>query len=307
VTAAEESVQAGRSEIVLASGRQGVLGSAGLLSPIGSSHGFFDSAGSNAETDRAGLRVPPVWPNRLILLALAGMFSARSAADELILAVPTFAQESEQWCWAATGQSVMEFLAPQLRPALCQCRQAEARAPGLRCCASAGTCAPSQPLDPACRDLGWPDFARHGFEFKTTCDPLPEPDWSGCSRPPLTWEQLTTELRAGRPVVRAYRSGPPEAPAPFGHSVVIFGFRTATDLRGTRRWILTFDPKSVCRAPCEEGMSESECCHGDARWVPYERGVPGGTSHWIDFFGIRKTLHPAVRNDGAVRSLRGGK
>jgi hypothetical protein len=212
--------------------------------------------------------------------------SSATAAEELVLELRGYAQEAAQWCWAAGGQSVMQFLAPGLGPALCQCRQAEARSPGVQCCASPDTCVPAHPLNPKCRDLGWPDLRRYGFEFETTCDPLARDHWDRCEGRPLRWEALISELRSGRPVLRAYRRGADDESS-VGHMVVVLGYRSAVERGKERRWVLIFDPKRVCRETC--GAPAQPCCHRDAWWRPYDEAVSGpGYSHWVDIFRIRR-------------------
>jgi len=219
--------------------------------------------------------------------------SGASPDEQVVLALRGQAQEAAQWCWAAGSQSVMHFLAPELGAEVCQCRQAEDRAPGTRCCASPDSCAPAQPLSADCRDLGWPDLRRYGFDFETTCDPLPQSRWESCRGGPLGWEALVAELRSGRPVLRAYRRGQ-EADSGVGHLVVIFGYRTAFRGREERRFVLVFDPRRVCRETCSQ--LDQPCCHADARWTPYDESLAGPDySHWVDIFGIRKSRMRAER------------
>src|SRR5207249_3293469 len=118
------------------------------------------------------------------------------SAQPVVLDVRGYAQETEQWCWAASGQAVMEFLAPELKSALCQCRQAELRLSGVKCCSPGNSCTPFGSLDSLCREPGWPDFRRYGFDFRTTCDPVPESDWDQCESEALSWQQLTDEIRS---------------------------------------------------------------------------------------------------------------
>jgi hypothetical protein len=207
------------------------------------------------------------------------------SVEPVILDVRGYAQEAEQWCWAASGQSVMEFLAPELKSQACQCRQAELRVTGLKCCAVANSCAPLHPLDPHCTGPGWPDFRGYGFEFQTTCDPLLETEWDRCAGEPLTWQKLTDEIRSGRPVLFSER--PTGQWREVGHSMIAFGYTTTMEEGREKRWILVFDPKRVCRESCVR--PGPPCCHGDAWWLSYdEYRTQGGYSHWIDFYGIRK-------------------
>jgi hypothetical protein len=213
------------------------------------------------------------------------------SAESVILDVRGYAQEAEQWCWAASGQAVMEFLAPELKNEVCQCRQAELRLSGLKCCSSGTLCTPLGSLDPLCRDPGWPDFGRYGFEFRTTCDPIPESDWAQCESEALTWQQLTDEIRSGRPVVLTQRPSDQRRDVTVGHSMIAFGYTTTVKEGLQKRWVLVFDPKRICRSSCDR--SEPPCCRGDASWLSYdEYRAQHGYSHWVDFYGI------ARRHDG---------
>jgi hypothetical protein len=209
------------------------------------------------------------------------------SADAVILDVRGYAQEAEQWCWAASGQAVMEFLDPELTNQVCQCHQAELRLAGLKCCASANSCAPMDPLDPLCRDPGWPDFGRFGFDFRTTCNPLPESDWHQCVGEPLTWGELRHEIGSARPVVFSQRPADQPREVALGHAMIAFGYMTTTAQAGEKRWVLVFDPKSVCRNSCER--TDPPCCRGDASWFSYDDyRETEGFSHWNDFFGLRR-------------------
>jgi Papain-like cysteine protease AvrRpt2 len=74
------------------------------------------------------------------------------------------------WCWAASGQMVMEFLGHGVS----QCTEANNRFGRSDCCDS------STPQ--ACIQGGWPEFDKYGFTFKTT------------SNEPLTWEQVQQQI-----------------------------------------------------------------------------------------------------------------
>jgi hypothetical protein len=209
------------------------------------------------------------------------------SADPVILDIRGYAQEAEQWCWAASGQAVMEFLAPELKSEVCQCRQAELRASGLKCCSVADSCIPLGSLDPLCRDAGWPAFGKYGFEFRTTCDATPESDWDQCDGEALTWQQLTDEIRSGRPVVFSQRPSDQRREVAVGHSMIAFGYTTIMEQGLEKRWVLVFDPKRICRSSCDR--REPPCCRGDASWFSYdEYRRQHGHSHWIDFYGIKR-------------------
>jgi hypothetical protein len=221
-----------------------------------------------------------------IAFATYCLVAQAASAEQVVLDLRGYAQEAAQWCWAASGQSVMQFLASGLGPEVCQCRQAEDRSPGLQCCASRESCVPEYPMKPECRELGWPDLRRYGFEFETTCDPLPQDRWGHCEGRPLDWAALVGELRLGRPVLRAYGRAGDQSFA--GHMVVVLGYRTSVERGRERRWLLVFDPKRVCRETC--GVTDQPCCHRDAWWTTYDEAASSpGYSHWIDIFRIRRS------------------
>jgi hypothetical protein len=94
------------------------------------------------------------------------------------LAVTLRPQQTSMWCWAASGQMVMEFVEPSQAPS--QCEQANNRFGYSDCCSS--------PTPAHCVKGGWPEFGKYGFSYKTT-------SWS-----PLTPTQLRSELIGQRPV-----------------------------------------------------------------------------------------------------------
>ncbi len=67
------------------------------------------------------------------------------------LGVKLFAQRTDMWCWAASGQMVMEFLGRNVE----QCDQANARFGLKTCCGN--------PTPGTCARGGWPEFYKWGF------------------------------------------------------------------------------------------------------------------------------------------------
>ncbi len=70
------------------------------------------------------------------------------------------------WCWAASGEMIMDFLGPNVT----QCDQANKRFGRTDCCNS--------PVPGACVIGGWPEFAKYDYDFKTTSDA------------PLSWSKI---------------------------------------------------------------------------------------------------------------------
>lgn len=204
---------------------------------------------------------------------------AREACQERSLSLRYSPQAGSNWCWAASGQMVMELLGLE-QPAACQCRQAEQVLGVAGCCVAPGACVPAVDVASRCDEPRWPAIVErpdlYGFDYRTTCDALPNRhDDEACDARPIAWLELSAEICAGRPVLAALR--PRESTR--GHLVVVKG----VSIHGGRR-VLIVDPKRLCppgRA-CEGELDE-------AFWIPYDEYAAGwgGLVHWVDFYGIR--------------------
>lgn len=80
------------------------------------------------------------------------------------------AQETSMWCWAASGQMVMNSLGTNVS----QCDEANKRFNRTDCC--------NNPVPNACINGGWPEFEKYGFSFKTTSDA------------PLSWSDIKKQI-----------------------------------------------------------------------------------------------------------------
>jgi hypothetical protein len=124
-------------------------------------------------------------------------------------------QEAGYWCWAASGQMVMEFLGRNVS----QCEQAENRFGRADCCRD---CCPL-PTGSLCNAGGLPEFCKYDFTFQKTCDAA------------LTWDQVRTEIAINRkPFAFSwhYRGGR-------GHMMVAYGYTIQDD----ERLVLVNDPQ----------------------------------------------------------------
>jgi len=92
------------------------------------------------------------------------------ATTSKTLEVNLHAQQVDQWCWAASGQMIMEFLKHDVS----QCVQAQNRLGLSTCCAS--------PIPKVCNKPGWPEFAKYNFDFKRTTDTA------------LSWDTLKEQI-----------------------------------------------------------------------------------------------------------------
>lgn len=224
----------------------------------------------------------------LVVLALAAPAAAAAAAPAaacqervLSLRFTPLVGRSNNWCWAASGQMVMEYLGAESKRT-CQCRQAE-RVLGVKgCCLTPRSCLPADELPARCDAPRWPAFverpALYGFDYRTTCDAFAgRQDDATCDAQPLDWRRLTAEICAGRPVIAALRA-PGSAT---GHVVVVKGFSTRPRPR-----VLVLDPRRLCPTgrDCEGELDEGF-------WLAYEEYAAGwdGLVHWVDFFAIRRT------------------
>ena len=207
---------------------------------------------------------------------------AREACQERTLGLRYSPQAGQYWCWAASGQMVMELLGVEPNQS-CQCRQAERVLGAAGCCATPGSCVPAADLAARCDEARWPAFVErpdlYGLEYQTTCDALPKrQDDEACEARPLGFLALSAELCAGRPVLVALR--PRGSGSVRGHMVVVKG----VSIHGGRR-VLVVDPKRLCPAgrPCEGELDEGF-------WISYDEYAAGwgGLVHWLDFYGIRR-------------------
>jgi hypothetical protein len=220
----------------------------------------------------------------LVGIAVVAAISAeaREVCQERVLGLRFSPQvgRANNWCWAASGQMIMELLGEEPKKA-CQCRQAERVLGVTGCCVTPGSCLPAEELPARCDRPRWPAFverpSRYGFSYATTCDSLPgRQDDEGCDEKPLGWRDLTAEICAGRPVVASLRY----RGSATGHTVVVKGFSTRPYAR-----VLVVDPMRLCPAgrDCEGELDEGF-------WMSYDEYAAGwdGRVHWVDFYGIKR-------------------
>ena len=106
-------------------------------------------------------------------------------------------QETLFWCWAASGEMVMDFLGKDVN----QCAQANLHFGRSDCC---NTTVPSK-----CVNGGWPKFDANGFDSKRT------------SNEELSWDELKQQIDSGRPVAFSWHTGPKG-----GHMMTAIGYYT---------------------------------------------------------------------------------
>ena len=215
---------------------------------------------------------------------------AREACQERTLDVRFSPQagQASNWCWAASGQMIMELLGEEPEKA-CQCRQAE-EVLGVKGCCVDGRLLPARrgrslPLRRAAlaRLRGAAGALR--FDYRTTCDGLTfRQDDEACDARPLGWRELTAEICAGRPVIASLRS----RGSARGHTMVVKGFST----RPQRR-VLVVDPRRLCPA--------GRRLRGGAgrRLLAHLRGVRGGLGRPRPLGGFLRDPEAAVGKSGS--------
>ncbi len=121
----------------------------------------------------------------------------RPPASDYLANFPYFAQLQSSWCWAATGQMVMQFLGKSVQ----QCQQA-ADQTGLACC--------GMPFPVGCDAGSWPLFEEYGFSYDMMAGKV------------LTEAQIKAQIHCSRkPIAHAYvyAQGVWD-----GHMVVAYGY-----------------------------------------------------------------------------------
>jgi len=167
------------------------------------------------------------------------------------LKVTLRAQKTEQWCWAASAEMLMEYFGKSVQ----QCDQANARLGRTDCCKAK--------TPKACIAGGWPELPRYGFDFKRT---------SGTA---LAWTDVQAQLAPRDP-------NNPCSFTPFafswhwvggsGHMMVAVGYKTTSD---GKRYVLVNNPW-----PPSKGKTE---------YVLYDAYVDlsGDHTHWDDFYDVK--------------------
>lgn len=118
------------------------------------------------------------------------------------LAVTLRPQQTGMWCWAASGQMVMEFLGVSVQ----QCTEANNEFGRTDCCNS--------PTPSGCVNGGWPEFDKYGFTFQRT------------SNLALTWDQVRTEVSDAAACSRRPFAFSWHWPGGGGHMMVAIGYQT---------------------------------------------------------------------------------
>ncbi len=171
-----------------------------------------------------------------------------SLPETSVLPAALTAQETNLWCWAASGEMIMDFH----QHGVSQCLQANNELNRPDCC--------SLIKPDLCIQGGWPEFDKYNFTFKRTTDKE------------LTWDQVREQIACKRSpiafswhwVSNGFNNG--------GHMMVIRGY---TSVDGVN-YVYVNDPWP----PVPDS--------GEQRIITYDEYVSGSThNHWHDFYDIK--------------------
>ena len=85
-----------------------------------------------------------------------------SPPDSYAIDVTLRPQETEMWCWAASGEMVMKTVEPRVK--VTQCDEANKRFDLSECC--------DRPTPGKCVEGGWPEFSKYNFNYVVKQGPL---------------------------------------------------------------------------------------------------------------------------------------
>lgn len=210
----------------------------------------------------------------LFALSLACVVSAQTCNPNYgFVTVQPRAQETGEWCWAASQQMALESHGDQYFLPQCLLVTEILRGQGkisrnIRSC-----CDPEHMLNPVCSRPNWPDFPRQNFN---PISPVKLPDG-------LDWEEIKSQICSGHPLVITLEF------KETAHQFVIGGYKVLSN--GKRRiWVI--DPIGV-----EDSDAHAQ---PQARWRPFEHfyveAWGGEAKHSRDYIEICP-----------LRSMRDGK
>lgn len=176
-----------------------------------------------------------------------------SNADGVSVIDPTrlYMQETAQWCWAASAESMMDTVSGT---DVKQCVQANKELSH-----GAGDCCNSKNRPDACVQPAWPSFSDFGFSADETAF-----DQS------LSYADLASQIQRKIPVGFVWNYISPQGSVAGAHMQVAIGYRTQDSVGN----VLSFDPLS-----------------GDRSWMSYSEYVGSGSNgshaHSKDYYNLR--------------------
>jgi hypothetical protein len=169
--------------------------------------GSVSNIGEDISAKETQIRKRLSIPIVLLCVGLGGCACFRAKSS---LPVPLLAQQTSLWCWAASGQMVMNYLGGSVD------QGDEANKEFSR-----GDCS-NAPTPGACVQGGWPEPDKYGFTFDRTSDSA------------LTWDQVKRQVCCGKkPFAFSWHwtgGG--------GHMMVAIGYST----QGTDTYVKVNDP-----------------------------------------------------------------
>lgn len=163
-----------------------------------------------------------------------------------LLDIPPVIQETEQWCWAASGAMTMNYI--RKNPALTQCSQANQRFRfrDIDCC--------TKPTHPWCVQTGWPDYEANGFSKQKTVNAS------------LEWGEIKRQIYCRKtPFAFSWHMA-----GDSGHMMVAIGYKTANQ----RRYVEVNNPYP--------GIKNRDIYS----YAKYKGGGGFDHTHWDDFYEI---------------------
>ena len=143
---------------------------------------------------------------------VAWLFAEGCFTSPMVIAlrpVPLKAQQESRWCWAASGQMIMNYL--DANPPVMQCDEANKRFDKKNCCES----------PKLCNGTGWPEFGKYGFTALHT---------TGAA---LTWDELRGQIDQNKPFACSWRCNEGG-----GHMAVAIGYLFIAG----EQWVVINDP-----------------------------------------------------------------
>lgn len=200
-----------------------------------------------------------------IISGLALLYLGSCCNPALIGSLPVtlHPQETQNWCWAASGQMVMDYLGHDVA----QCTQANNRFGRTDCCnidlCPTPTEAPTyvNGVCTGCVCGGWPEFNKYDFSFDKTTDAA------------LSWDDLREQISNEQNCKKTPFCVTWHWTGGGGHMMVVKGYVTVA---GTN-YVVILDPWSPCI--------------GDEMIVTYDDyvSIPGNYTHWDDYYNITYT------------------
>jgi len=168
-------------------------------------------------------------------------------------------QETSQWCWAASGQMVMEEAGNRTVP---QCYEANQKFGRTDCC--------SCPTPAACVQPGWPEWNTWGFNYK--------------SANPMPWSEIVAQIDAEKPFAFAWGWN-----GGGGHMMVAYGYASLIFWLGTQS--VYVDNPWPPQGRCGPGGNASGVFGGDWEHISYAEFI-GGPGYDHVFWGADYDVTP---------------